>query len=202
MLAGLGLALLLRVQDGPWMYWLYLFAATVAIGSKHLITVRGKHVFNPSNLGIVVSLLAFAPIAMLTPNQWQASWWLVSIIVLAGILVTYRAKVLSLVAMYALAELVLFLVVPGSSDHYTLATLFLSPSMLVFGFYMITDPRTAPRGTTARVAYAVGIACLHWIFISLGFGLVSVFLPLTVMCLATPLLESRLAATQLVSRRR
>ena len=35
-----------------------------------------------------------------------------------------------------------------------------SPEVLVFLFFMITDPKTAPRGPRARVVYAVSIGLL------------------------------------------
>src|SRR5581483_10260968 len=41
-----------------------------------------------------------------------------------------------------------------------------SPEVLVFLFFMITDPRTAPRGPRARVAYAVSLGLLASLLIA------------------------------------
>ena len=60
-ITGLGLCLLLHAGHG---YTLVL-GALVAIGSKFLFRIKGKHIFNPANIGIVVAVL-------LTGDAWEA----------------------------------------------------------------------------------------------------------------------------------
>src|SRR5437773_7373052 len=64
LLTGNGVAFVLRVpgtQHGDWWsfngWWIYVATAAVAILSKHLIRFRGRHIFNPSNIGLVVCFL-------------------------------------------------------------------------------------------------------------------------------------------------
>lgn len=194
LISGLSLALLLRVQDGPLSLWLYIFAAVVAICSKYLITVRGKHIFNPSNLAVTATLLLFGSFASVTPNQWQASWWLIALIVLAGVAVTARARVLTIVAGFYTFELLFFVGLPGTLGSFDLKLLLFSPALLIYTFYMITDPRTAPRSTRLRILYTAGVAALHWSFTQLGLGPLALFLALTVACCVVPLLEGGEAA--------
>src|SRR5713226_8516539 len=59
LISGLSLCLLLRTAS-PLVAAL---AAIVTVGSKFAIRVRGKHVFNPTNIGLVATLL-------LTSNAW------------------------------------------------------------------------------------------------------------------------------------
>ncbi len=64
LLTGNGVAFVLRVpgtEHGDWwsMNGAWIFAATsaVALLSKYLIRVRGRHIFNPSNFGLVLCFL-------------------------------------------------------------------------------------------------------------------------------------------------
>ena len=70
MLTGSGVALILRVlgtpADQPWNpgAW-YVFAAVAGLSllTKYVIRYRGSHVFNPSNIGLVVAFIAVALIS-------------------------------------------------------------------------------------------------------------------------------------------
>src|SRR3954453_3549699 len=57
LLTGNGVAFILRVpgtHHGDWWslrgWWIYVATAAVALLSKHLVSLRGSHVFNPSNI--------------------------------------------------------------------------------------------------------------------------------------------------------
>src|SRR5262249_1856986 len=65
LLSGLSLCLLLRTNSPL----LACAAAVVAIASKFAIRVGGKHVFNPTNFGIVV-LMATSGQVWVSPGQW------------------------------------------------------------------------------------------------------------------------------------
>src|SRR5919204_2026674 len=61
LLTGNGVAFILRVpgtQHGDWWslrgWWIFAGTAAVALLSKHVLRWRGEHVFNPSNIGLVV----------------------------------------------------------------------------------------------------------------------------------------------------
>jgi Na+-transporting NADH:ubiquinone oxidoreductase subunit NqrB len=65
LITALSLALLLRADS----LWAHPAAAAAAIGSKSLIRVRGKHLFNPSCFGVVFALAAI-PGVWVSPGQW------------------------------------------------------------------------------------------------------------------------------------
>ena len=56
LITSLGLCLLLKVDNLNWI----LLASFIAIGSKFLMEYKGKHVFNPANIGGVISILTLA----------------------------------------------------------------------------------------------------------------------------------------------
>src|SRR5215831_17607737 len=86
LISGLGLSLLLRSDDPKVM----VFAAVAAIGSKFLIRIRGKHVFNPTNFGLAVSML-LTQHAWCSPSQWVESSALLGWIAILGLAVVHRA---------------------------------------------------------------------------------------------------------------
>src|SRR5262249_53908828 len=65
LISGLSLCLLLRANEPVWA----VVAACIAVGSKFVLRVRGKHVFNPTNIALVALLLLRAPI-WVSPGQW------------------------------------------------------------------------------------------------------------------------------------
>ena len=68
MLTGNGVAFVLRVpgtEHGEWwsMRGWWIFAGTAAVGllSKYIVRFRGRHIFNPSNIGLVLCFLLLGP---------------------------------------------------------------------------------------------------------------------------------------------
>ena len=64
LLTGNGVAFVLRVpgtEHGDWWsmkgWWIFAGTSAVALLSKYVIRVRGNHVFNPSNIGLVLCFL-------------------------------------------------------------------------------------------------------------------------------------------------
>src|SRR3990172_3963676 len=64
LLTGNGVAFILRVpgtEHGDWWSlrgaWIYAGTAAVALLSKYVVRLRGHHVFNPSNVGLVLCFL-------------------------------------------------------------------------------------------------------------------------------------------------
>src|ERR687892_1217057 len=64
LLTGNGVAFILRVpgtEHGDWWslhgWWIFVATAAVSLLSKHVIQWRGGHIFNPSNIGLVLCFL-------------------------------------------------------------------------------------------------------------------------------------------------
>src|SRR5207253_5921538 len=78
------------------------------------------------------------------------------------------------------------------------SVLALSPEILVFMFFMITDPRTTPAGQIARAAYGASVAFLATLLVAPArteFSTkVGVLAGLVVVCAARPVVERLLAA--------
>lgn len=86
-ITGLSLSLLLRTDS----LILIILCAVITIGSKFLIRCRGKHIFNPTNIGIVLMLLLFEN-AWISTGQWGNAAFLGFFIACIGGLVVNRAS--------------------------------------------------------------------------------------------------------------
>ncbi|MBW8874123.1 MAG: RnfABCDGE type electron transport complex subunit D [Acidobacteria bacterium] len=169
------------------------FAAAAAIGSKYLFRVgtngARRHVFNPSNLGITATLLAFPWVGIAQPYMFTenlpASWdWVLPVIIVCSgtMLNTKFTRRVPLI----LAWLGGF-VLQAAIRHFVFGNLFfpsLNPmtgvAFLLFTFYMVTDPATTPATRRGQIAFGLAIAAaygtlmaLHIVF-GLFFGLSAV----------------------------
>lgn len=158
LISGLSLGLLLRAPE----VWPFLLAGIVTALAKHLIRVRGRHVFNPSNFGLVVALALPWTLGRVTPGQWGRSWVMLFLILNLGFFIIYKVRRLHLVAAFvaSFAAFGLVRTVLGVSSLYSLYAFMVSGSFLLFTFFMITDPRTSPETVRGRVVYAVAVAAV------------------------------------------
>ena len=185
-ITALSLSLLLRA-DSPWPL---AAAAAIAVGSKFLLRVNNKHVFNPANIGIVV-MTAFVGAAWTTPGQWGAAVWLAALIAGIGFFVSYRAARLD-VPLIFLASFAALIVARALylGDPLSIPLLRLQNGALVlFAFFMISDPKTTPDGVVARAAFSVGAAVLAYGFIYHAHEPDGLFYALAIATLARPALD-------------
>jgi len=155
LISGLSLCLLLRTGDPAWA----AAGSVLAVGSKFLLRVSGKHVFNPTNFALVVLLLATDAV-WVSAGQWGASAFLAFLVACAGGLVVHRAlrSDVSLSFLLAYASMLVARAVhlgdPLSIPLHQLQ----SGALLLFAFFMISDPRTTPDSRAGRVAFGVLVA--------------------------------------------
>lgn len=164
LISGLSLCLLLRSSSA----WLAALAAVVTIASKFVLRVRGKHVFNPTNFGIVFLMLATGQV-WVSPGQWgSAAFFGFLIACLGGLVVNRAARSDVTYAFLAFYLAVLFgrawwLGQPMTIPLHQLQ----SGAFLIFTFFMISDPKTTPDSRAGRILFALlvalGAGCVHFV---------------------------------------
>jgi Na+-translocating ferredoxin:NAD+ oxidoreductase RnfD subunit len=217
LLTGNGVAFVLRIPDMPhgdwWSFrdwWLFAAVAGGSLLSKHVIKWKGEHVFNPSNIGLVACFLIAGRGRADPLDFWWGpmSWWMalaLAIIVTGGFTILRRLHLLR-VALGFWAAFAVGIGVIAVAGHQMTARwhlgpitgwnlwwiLISSPEVLVFLFFMITDPKTAPAGGRARVVYAVTLGLLAALLIAptrTEFAAkVALLGALAIVCAARPLL--------------
>jgi Na+-transporting NADH:ubiquinone oxidoreductase subunit NqrB len=159
-ITALSLCLLLRANSIATM----AIAAGLAISSKFIFRVGDKHFFNPANFGIIGATLLTSD-AWVSPGQWGTDWWFLLLFVgLGGTIVKKVGRWETSIA---------FLVVYISLEILRNAWLgfgwdvlfhqLTSGSLLLFAFFMITDPRSIPNARISRLIWSVGLAGLTFI---------------------------------------
>jgi hypothetical protein len=218
MLTGSGVALILRVvgtpADDPWTtYGWYVFAAVAGLSllSKYVIRYRGSHVFNPSNIGLVVAFIVLGSTRVEPLDFWWAplNAWMITayaVILVGGLLITRRLKLLELAASFWIG-LAVGLGLLAASGHCMTANwafapvcgydfwrvVVTSPEVLIFLFFMITDPKTVPSGRVGRIAFGLLVALASTLLMAPQtdeFGAkVGLLAGLVVVCVARPLVD-------------
>ena len=164
LISGLSLCLLLRTNA----VGLAVTAAVVTIAGKFLIRARGKHVFNPTNFGLVAMLL-FADGVWVSAGQWGSAAIFGFFLAGLGGLVVNRARRgdvtwAFLVAYSAmLCGRAVWLGDPWAIPLHQLQ----NGAFLIFAFFMISDPKTTPDTRPGRILFAVLVAAVA-LFIQFG----------------------------------
>ena len=217
-LTGSGVAFILRASgtdNGDW--WslegihFFVLAVVLSLLSKYLIRPGGRHLFNPSNVGLVWVLLVIGPNHVFP----QYLWWgpndvavaaAYAVILLGGVWVLKPVRMAAMAVSFLVPFAVLVGVFAASGKSFIAiwhdgaiggASYFLniamSPEVLVFVLFMMSDPQTAPRARAGRVIYgsvtALVAAGLIY-FQPTEFGIkLAILSSLTVVCALVPLIE-------------
>lgn len=219
LLTGNGVAFVLRVpgtRHGDWWslrgWWIFAATAAISLLSKHVLKWNGRHVFNPSNFGLLLCFVALGRGRADPLDFWwgTTSWSRVAalaVIVAGGLAILSRLKLLRVavgfwtafavgigaVALVGHAMVARWHLGPITGFHFWWV-LVTSPEVLVFMFFMITDPQTAPREPSARLLYAVSLGVLAAVMIepttSEFAAKVALLASLAVVCVAMPALRS------------
>ncbi len=218
MLTGSGVALILRVVGTPpedrWSFYaveVFAVVAGLSLLTKYVIKYRGTHLFNPSNVGLVVAFLVLGS-QRVEPLDF---WWAppnvpmlaaYAVIIGGGLLITRRLKLLGLAVTFWVS-LAIGVGVLAASGHSMVArwafapvtgfdfwrVIVTSPEVLIFLFFMITDPKTSPTGQVGRIVFGFVVAVVSTLLMApqtdewgTKVGLLS---GLVVVCAARPLLD-------------
>jgi enediyne biosynthesis protein E5 len=157
LITGLSLSLLLRADA----IWLYALAAVIAIASKFVLRIDGKHIWNPAGFAIVVLLLTSNGV-WISPGQWGTEVWFAALTGCLAILVLSAARRADIAIFFFASHAMLLLARawwlgdPLAIPIHQLQ----SGSLLIFTFFMISDPRTAPDSALGRFLFAFAVALL------------------------------------------
>jgi len=157
LITSLSLTLLLRTD----FIMLAIVAATVAIGSKFLIRVKGKHVFNPANVALV-ALMLLSDHAWVSSGQWGSATIGAFGLACLGFLVLTRAKRSeTTIAFLFFYGVLLFGRAVWLGDPLSIPVHQLqNGALLIFAFFMISDPKTTPDSAVGRIGFALLVAAI------------------------------------------
>jgi enediyne biosynthesis protein E5 len=152
-----------------------IFAAVLSIASKVMLRApvgngQTQHIFNPSNLGITVTLLTMPSVGIAPPYQFTEnvtglwSWVIPALILVTGIIMhgkfTGRLPlVLAWLSGFALQGLTRAAIfgIPWRVPFVPMT----SAAFILFTLYMIPDPATTPIQPRRQVLFGLAIAAIY-----------------------------------------
>jgi Na+-translocating ferredoxin:NAD+ oxidoreductase RnfD subunit len=159
LISALSLCLLLRTGE-PLLGGL---AAVIAVGSKFAIRASGKHVFNPTNVALVALLLTTDRV-WVSSGQWGSAAFFGFLMAALGTLVVSRARRADVTFAFLLAWAAILIgrsILLGEPLTIPLHRL-QSGALLLFAFFMISDPKTTPDARAGRLLFAALVAAGAW----------------------------------------
>lgn len=155
LISGLSLCLLMRTDS----LWLAVVSTVTAILSKFVLRVGTKHLFNPTNFGLVC-MVGLTDGVWVSPGQWGNDAIFAFFMACVGGLVVHRALrsdvSLAFLGFYTalLFSRSLWLGEPLSIPLHRVH----NGALLLFSFFMISDPRTTPNSRAGRMLFAMIVA--------------------------------------------
>lgn len=159
MITALSLTLLLRTDAVA----LAVLAAGIAIASKFILRYRGKHIFNPANVALIVLMFA-SERAWVSSGQWGSAAIGAFALACLGFIVLTRARraetTFAFLMTFAalLIGRAIWLGDPLSIPLHQLQ----NGALLIFAFFMISDPKTTPNTRLGRVLYGALVASVAY----------------------------------------
>ena len=172
-----------------------IFGVGVAICSKGIFRApvgdgKTQHIFNPSNLGIVATLLLFPSVGVAPPYHFTENltgmwhWALPGLVLATGLVVhgLFTGR-LTMVLTWLIA-----FVVQGQVRSWYFGTSWIVPltpmtsaAFMIFTLYMIPDPATTPVRPMRQVLFGLAVAAVYGVLLveHMVYGL---FIALAVVC--------------------
>ncbi len=222
LLTGNSIAFILRASGtnhGDW--WslngieYFVLAALVSLFVKHLVRPGGRHRFNPSNVGIVWVLLVIGPLHVFP----QYLWWgplgapviaALAVIALGAVWILRQVRMLTMAVSFLIPFTALIAIFAASGQSFVAIwqegqisgfdywlKICTSPELLVFVFFMMSDPATAAKTPQGRIIYGAAtaiVAAALVYFQPTEFGIkVAILASLTLVCALVPLIDAAAA---------
>src|SRR6185295_2260162 len=155
-ITGISVGILVR---SPFL-WPYVLASLISIASKYVLRVNGRHLWNPSNLGVsAVLFLAPATVSLLS-IQWGNNLWPMVVIWALGSVIVWRVGRLHISASYVAAFVFFSSVRSALTGTPWLASVapITGPMYQLMIFFMVTDPKTTVRPRWGQAVVVVVVA--------------------------------------------
>ncbi len=186
LISGLSLCLLLRSDS----IVLIILCTVITISSKYFLRWQGKHIFNPTNIGIVIMLLLFDN-TWVSPGQWGNTAFMGFLIACIGGLVVNRAERSDVTYAFMIFFFSLIfgraiwlgdpLVIPFHQIQ--------NGALLIFTFFMISDPKTTPDTRIGRILFALIVSLVAYYFQFFLFNTNALFYALASSSLTVPIID-------------
>jgi hypothetical protein len=138
--SGISVGMLIRSPE----FWPYALCAALSITSKYVLRLDGRHLWNPSNFGIVAMLVLASDTVAGLSVQWGNNLLPVVVVWIFGSVIIHRVGRFHITLTYVLSFLAFSLLRAAVTGHPWLSEVapLTGPMYQLFIFFMVTDPKT------------------------------------------------------------
>jgi hypothetical protein len=147
-------------------FWPYALCAAISIVSKYVLRVRGRHIWNPTNFGVVAMLLLAPDVVAGLSVQWGNNLLPMVFVWMFGTAILYSVGRLNITVTYVVAFLCLAVARAWYTGHPVLSEIapITGPMYQLFIFFMVTDPKTTVGPKWAQSVVVILVALLEMVF--------------------------------------
>ncbi|MCH8567946.1 MAG: hypothetical protein LAT67_06770 [Balneolales bacterium] len=166
-------------------FWPFALCAAISIASKYVLRYKGRHIWNPTNFGIVMILLIASDSAAVLSIQWGNNMWAMFVIWIVGFITLYKVKKFHISAVYLLSFIFFGYIRSLITGDAFIAEIAVAtgPMYQLFVLFMMTDPKTTVKSVRGQMFVAFLIAFVE-LFFRLG---EAVFAPFYALFIVGPL---------------
>jgi len=158
-ISGISVGILVRSPA----FWPYALCALLSITSKYVLRVNGKHIWNPSNFGIVAMFLLASDTVAGLSIQWGNFLWPMLVIWTLGSFIIWRLRRFHISATYVVSFAMFALLrswITGDPWRSEMSPI-TGPMYQLFIFFMITDPKTTVSSKTGQCIVVFLVAAVE-----------------------------------------
>jgi Na+-translocating ferredoxin:NAD+ oxidoreductase RnfD subunit len=142
--------------------WPYALCSAISITSKYVLRVDGRHIWNPSNFGIVAMLVLASDTVAGLSVQWGNALLPMIVVWCFGSVIIHALGRFHITLTYVASFVALAVLRSAVTGHPLLSELapITGPMYQLYIFFMITDPKTTVRSYSGQclVAFLVALA--------------------------------------------
>src|SRR5258706_2400617 len=159
-ISALILALIITPVQSLNDFWFLLWASVLAMASKYIVAIKGRHLFNPVAFAVAVTYF--------TSNQ-SASWWvgnstLLPLVLIGSLLIIRKIGRTDIVVSFLVTALAVTTLTSLISGNFvaTMQNVILYSPLVFFSGIILTEPLTTPPTRRLRIYYGA-LVCLLFV---------------------------------------
>jgi len=160
-ITGISLALLIKPRTA--LLWPFALGGFIAIASKYVLQIRGRHLWNPSNFAISLLVVAAPASVAILSHQWGNDLAVNAVIWGFGLAIVSRVGMLHVTLTYVVSFIAFAALRHGLAGGPLMAELapLTGPMYQLFIFFMVTDPKTTVSTVRGRMVVVAAVAAVE-----------------------------------------
>jgi enediyne biosynthesis protein E5 len=161
-ISGISVGMLVRSPA----FWPYALCSAISITSKYVLRLDNRHIWNPSNFGIVAMLVLAGDTVASLSVQWGNTLLPMVVVWCFGSVIIYSLGRFHVTAIYVASFIAFATLRAWWTGHPWMSEVapITGPMYQLFIFFMITDPKTAVRPVWAQGLVAFLVAAVESLF--------------------------------------